>query len=370
VVLLVEKASRVHCVIEALDGRMTVKDLGSTNGTFVNGVRVLGVTELRSGVVIAAGGARMRVVPEVKTSTLVGESLAMRRLRKEISMAAPSTMSVLIHGETGTGKELVARALHVESGRRGALVVVNCAAIPADLVESELFGHERGAFTGAQQRRIGYFELADGGTLFLDEIGELPLGLQSKLLRALETGTFRPVGASREVQVDVRVVSATHVDLGKAVTAGRFRADLYYRLVQHTLATPSLRARRDDLGQLVRQFLVEMSTSATMSAAAMDLLMAHDWPGNVRELKHVLQRAAVLAEADVIGPDDVRFDRVSQTHADDNLLLQGRRYDDLEKEILQRALRRAHGNKRKAAAELGIPKSTLCDKVKRYGLEE
>jgi DNA-binding NtrC family response regulator len=285
---------------------------------------------------------------------------------------------VLICGETGTGKELVARALHQQSGRRGGFVPVNCGSIPRELVESELFGHERGAFTGAAARRHGLFQEADGGTLFLDEIGELPAALQPRLLRVLETGVVRPVGADREVRVDVRVLAATHVDLREAVNVGRFRRDLYYRLAAAVVATPPLRARREDIGPLARRILDEEPGACRLSEGALRALEAHSWPGNVRELRNVLRRAAAL-HGSLLQADDLMLcidpmanEEVARYGASDDdgdlVRIDGRAYLDIERDVLARTIERHRGNKRAAANALQIPKSTLCDKARRYGL--
>ena len=365
------RISREHCAIELLGRRVILRDLDSTNGTFVNGTRVSSA-ELLPGALIALGTTRLHVFEEGADAedAILGESQAVKTMKREIAKLAPARLPVLIHGETGSGKELVALALHRLSGRRGGFVPLNCGSIARELVESELFGHERGAFTGAQTRRQGVFEEAHGGTLFLDEVGELPLALQTRLLRVLETGVVRPVGSSREVAVDVRVVAATHVDLKAAVVEGRFRQDLYYRLVSAVIATPPLRARREDVALLARRFLDELSAegrACRLSDAALAKLLAHDWPGNVRELRNVLRRAAVLG-GPVIGPEDLALD-VAPARFDHEVVRIDRPYLEIEKEILRRAIQRARGSRRAAAHALQIPKSTLCDKAKRYGLD-
>ncbi len=311
---------------------------------------------------------------------IVGESESIRRLRAEIPRCAITGLSVLIRGETGTGKELVARALHQESRRSGAFVAVNCGSIPRELVESELFGHERGAFTGAQSRRQGLFVEADGGTLFLDEIGELPIDLQPRLLRVLETGRLRPVGADREVSVNVRVVAATHVNLEKAVLSGRFRGDLYYRLSVMVLETPPLRERAGDVLILAERFLKQESPRSEgrrLSQAAARALVEHSWPGNVRELRNVMLRAAALAGPQV-EPSDLRIPpqtlppteaKTISVEGHGAVAIEGRSYLEIEREILERTLKRFGGNRRAAANALGIPKSTLCDKVLRYRID-
>lgn len=249
---------------------------------------------------MARVAAPVRTQPAVDgVPGLIGEAPSMLEVSRRIRLVAPRTTPVLIEGPTGSGKELVAEALHRLSPRsRKPLVVLNCAAIPDALLEAELFGHTRGAFTGAVQGRVGRIEAADGGTLFLDEIGELPLSLQAKLLRFVQSGELQRVGDNQTVKVDVRVIAATHRQLGQQAQAGNFRADLYYRLAVFLIRTPSLVEHMEDLPLLVRHFLEELGRSAPLKRideAAMAKLAAHSWPGNVRELEHVLERAAILA---------------------------------------------------------------------------
>ena len=240
----------------------------------------------------------------------MGGSAAIAQVIQQVAQVAESNFTVLVQGETGTGKELVARAIHQQSARRQApFVAVDCGAIPETLVESELFGHERGAFTGAQARREGHFQLAKGGTLFLDEIGNVPLATQAKLLRALEQREVNPLGAARAVAVDARIIAATNSELEESVKAGRFRADLYYRLGEFTIALPPLRSRREDIMHLSQRFLDEVSMELRrpvrrISDEAMQVLLHHDWPGNVRELRNVVRKAALLA-TDVVTPEHI-----------------------------------------------------------------
>ncbi len=245
---------------------------------------------------------------------LVGGSSAMAELALKIRLVAPHRATVLIEGETGTGKEIVAKAVHRLSARSAKpLVVLNCAAIPEGLLESELFGHTRGAFTGAVQSRVGRIEAAHGGTLFLDEIGEMPLGLQAKMLRFLENGEIQRVGDNQTVHVDVRVIAATHQSLEERATSGDFRLDLYHRLAVFPIEVPPLRERLEDIGALSQHFLALMARSSphkTLSPAALALLYGHHWPGNVRELAPVLERASILAQdLPSIRPEDIRIRR-------------------------------------------------------------
>jgi DNA-binding NtrC family response regulator len=332
----------------------------------VNGLRVTSA-DLVAGSVIALGRTHLRVaLADAEKHDLVGASEAMRRLRGLIAQYAPTSLPVLITGETGTGKELVARAIHEQSGRKGAFIPVNCGSIAPELVESELFGHERGAFTGAAAPRKGMFQEANGGTLLLDEIGELPLSLQPRLLRALETGAVRPVGADREVKVDVRVVAATHVDLDAAVGRGHFRQDLYYRLNAAMLETPPLRMRASDVPFLASRFLEMDSPGHTLTEGALARLAEHSWPGNVRELRNALKRAAAL-HGPVIDAQHLLL-QSAQWCSEPTPAFGGRPYRDIERDVIEHAIRRYGGNKRAAADALGIPKSTLHDKARRYGI--
>ena len=367
------RVSREHCAIEVVSSRVRVRDLGSTNGTWLNGVRVTSACELRAGSLLTLGSVRLRVALERAATRLLGESRAMHELRSRITRLAAAPLSLLIYGETGTGKELVAQALHEESGRAGRFVAVNCGSIPKDLVESELFGHERGAFTGAVRSRTGVFEEAHGGTLFLDEIGELPLQLQTRLLRVLETRHVRPVGANREVPVDARVIAATHVDVRAAVRAGVFRADLFYRLGGE-LPVPPLRAREGDVALLARHFVDELTASTgrlRLPEETLAKLEHHGWPGNVRELKLVLQQAVLMGDGLEVRPEDVVFPKETPRPptGEASVRIDGRSIVDIEKDVLRWAFDRYEGNRTQAAAALGMAKSTLCDKVKRYGIE-
>ena len=298
--------SRRHAVLEreAATDTIWIRDLQSRNGTFVNGIRQ-SHAGLVSGDVVRAGATlfvfeRVELeadAPLVPTEEppLLGRSLAVARVRGEIARVAARDMPVLVLGESGSGKELVARALHERSGRSGALVAVNCGALPPDLVESELFGHVAGAFTGASKASEGLFAAAEGGTIFLDEIGEMPPSVQPKLLRALATGEVRPVGSSAARRVDVRVVAATNRDLRAEVDAERFRGDLYARLAGWTIELPPLRRRKDDVLVLARAFLARAGAPTAMEADAAEALLLHRWPFNVRELERVCAAVAVRA---------------------------------------------------------------------------
>jgi DNA-binding NtrC family response regulator len=308
---------------------------------------------------------------------IIGQSKLMKDVFSKIQKAAPVDSTVLVLGETGTGKELVAQALHYNSPRKkGPFVAVNAAAVPATLVESELFGHVRGAFTGATDKRIGRFEQADGGTLFIDEIGDFEIGLQSKLLRVLETLTVTPVGGHEDRKVDVRVLAATRQDLRKMVAAGTFREDLYYRLNVVTVNLPPLRQRPDDIPLLIEHFLKQMNakghgSTKRVSADVMRKLLSYRWPGNVRELSHALERMMVLAESDVLSeadlPDEIRESLAGNAPARD--LPTGLTMDELEKLAITKALDSCNGNRTHAAQRLNISVRTLQRKLQQYQLE-
>ena len=309
---------------------------------------------------------------------LIGRSDRMVELFRQIEKVAATPSSVLILGESGTGKEVVARAIHRRSGRRdGPFVKVNCGALAEGVLESELFGHERGAFTGAVRQRRGRFELADGGTILLDEIGEITPALQVKLLRVLQERSFERVGGEETLQVDVRVLAATHHDLRAGVGEGRFREDLYYRLFVIPLEVPPLRARRGDIPLLAEHFLTRLCLEmgrppAALSADALGLLKVYDWPGNVRELENVLERALVLCEGGEITPADLPFRAPAGSHAGlilpEEIVPLREAVEELERALITRALAEAGGVKAEAARLLDLKESALYYKLEKYGL--
>ncbi len=298
---------------------------------------------------------------------LLGDSPAMRAVKALVRQAAPTGVNVLIQGESGTGKELVADALHRLSGRcDGPLIKISCAAIPEALLESELFGHERGAFTGATAAKPGKFELADGGTLLLDEIAEMSPALQAKLLRVLQDGRFQRLGATRELQTDVRLLAATHADIPQALADGRFRPDLYYRINTLQIVLPPLRERRDDIPLLAGHFLNRAAAAMqkavrAIAPRALDQLLAHSWPGNVRELEHVVQRAVALAGDDTIAGftfAPARSGDAAPASAQVSVPI-GTTLDEATKRLVRATVEQCGGNKLKAARILGIPPRTM-----------
>ncbi len=301
---------------------------------------------------------------------LIGESDSFKKVLSDITMVAQADSTVLIRGESGTGKELVARAIHESSSRKGGpFLAVNCSALPENLLESELFGYEKGAFTGAAKRRIGRFELADKGTLFLDEIGDLSQPMQVKLLRVLETHSFERLGGNDSISVDIRVVTATNQDMEKRVERGEFREDLFYRLNVIPLFLPPLRDRQDDILLLVDHFIQKFASKAGkkiegITPEAKDMLVSHPWPGNVRELENTIERAVVLTRSTVIEKDNlIGFSMPKQEIVADTLDL-----GKLEKRAIEKALRRTGGKLAEAASLLGIHRNTIRSKIKQYGI--
>ena len=320
-----DTASRYHCRIYQDENSYLLQDLGSTNGTFINRVRIK-EAYLKPGCTVTVGKTdikfqsldeRVEITPSTREAfgSIVGKSLRMREIFGILEKIAPTGVTVVIEGETGTGKEVVARTVHECSKRaKGPFVVFDCGAVPENLIESELFGHEKGSFTGAIMARQGLFEMAQGGTIFLDELGELNLDLQPKLLRALEQREIRRVGSNKPIKVDVRVIAATNRNLEDEVRAGRFREDLFYRLSVVRVVLPPVRERKEDLPLLVKHFLRSAAFNKEgagrvrikgISRDALDCLMSYRWPGNVRELLNVIERACSFAETEYIQPEDL-----------------------------------------------------------------
>ncbi|PYT10745.1 MAG: hypothetical protein DMF51_17585 [Acidobacteria bacterium] len=320
---------------------------------------------------------RERLEEKFSFGTIIGASKAMQQVLHQLSLVAPTRSSVLIVGESGTGKELIANALHQNSPRKEfRFLPINCAAIPSDILESELFGHERGAFTGAVQRKAGKFELADRGTLFLDEIGEMPLPLQAKLLRVLEDRSFMRVGGTETITVDVRIIAATNSDLEARVAAGTFRSDLYYRLKVVTIVVPPLRERREDIPLLMHRFFEMFKAengrpNLALAPEVVEALGQTRWEGNVRELRNLIESLVVLADA---GTQVITLEHLPETYraplpaatlppAADG---QVRRMEEIEREAILRTLRQTGGNRTRAAEILGIGLRTLQRKLREY----
>ena len=389
-VLKDETVSRYHLELAARSEGIRVTDPGSTNGVYLGDARIesavippgsilrLGRTLLR---VSSAAAGEVPLHAEERLGPLLGRSQAMRRLMAQVRRAAMTHVGVLMIGESGTGKELIARLLHDLGPRTGRpFVTVDCASLSPNLVASELFGHERGAFTGADRQHKGAFERADGGTLFLDEIGELPPELTPNLLGALERRRFRRVGGRDEIEVDVRVVAATHRDLRAEVNAGRFRLDLYYRLAVVRLAVPPLRERADDLPLLIEHFLREAGSPSTpeevFGADALAQLAAHHWPGNVRELRNVVEATLAMGEAQLPEGVAAAVEEWSEDAGIDLTPLFALHYKEaraswlalFERCYLAHRLERTGGNVTAAAREAGMDRSHLFHLIRRHGL--
>ncbi len=328
---------------------------------------------------LAAENRELRRMLTDKGTGIVGTSAPMQELLETIVTVAPSDATILIEGESGTGKELVARAIHQNSSRKNhPLVTINCAALSESLLESELFGHERGAFTGADKRREGRFVQAHKGSLFLDEIGEVPLGVQAKLLRALQEGEVQRVGSDTPILVDVRVIAATNKDLAKEVRARRFREDLFYRLHVIALSVPALRERTQDIPLLAQYFLERFMTKnhkriRGFTPQVMDQMVRYTWPGNVRELENAVERAVIMSAGDFITqrdippmPDAPSSDQTFM--AEDRMALAGQSLEEVQRQAILATLETTRGNKSEAARQLGITRATLHNKMKKYGV--
>jgi transcriptional regulator with PAS, ATPase and Fis domain len=309
-----------------------------------------------------------RVEDDAFADRVIGASPAWRDVLKRATQVAATGTTACLHGESGTGKEVIARFIHrMSPRRRGPFVAINCAALPEQLLESELFGFERGAFTGAQQAKPGQIELASGGVLFLDEITEMTPAAQAKFLRVLQEREFSRLGGTRPIKADVRVIAATNRDLREAVETREFRADLFYRINVFDIHIPALRERRDDIPVLATSFLREFAgdtgTPAELTLEAMDALLKHDWPGNVRELRNALERATIVCDEGAIRPADLSL-RPAPVVSADTVNLGG-----LERQTIERVMRQVRGNKAKASRQLGITRSKLYLRLRKHGLE-
>ncbi|MBI2376675.1 MAG: sigma 54-dependent Fis family transcriptional regulator [Deltaproteobacteria bacterium] len=378
--------SRFHFSIEADEDGLALVDTGSTNGTYLGAHRIRHAF-LTDGSMIRVGQTALTVElldqvasptlsPKKELHGLIGASPRMRQLFVTIERLADADPPVLIEGETGTGKELIARALHSTRDPRSPFVVVDCGAAAPTLIESELFGHRRGAFTGASEDRKGAFEHADGGTIFLDEVGELPLELQPKLLRALETGTVKPLGSQEERRISARVVAATHRNLRQMVNESRFREDLYFRLAVFPLSVPPLRDRPEDLQPLTLWFLgralrtTEREAPEALTTETLALLESHDWPGNVRELRNVIERAVVLGDVEAcrVGHLAPSIRAVSALERREPATSLEAAKDAFERAYLLRVLAKHDDDLNAAAAEADVHPKSLARLLRRHGL--
>lgn len=407
VVLTDRAVSRRHAEIRMTPAGLLLRDLGSTNGTFINDVRIteayipadadcrLGYSRL---LIRQHTEERKVAVPrQDHLGELVGSSERMRELYGLIRAVAPTPTTVHLHGESGAGKELVARTLHAFSGRPGPLVVFDASVADPEMVRNDLFGHIKGAFTGATGAREGAFRQAHTGTLFIDEIGELPLDLQPRLLRVLETREVLPIGSDKPTRVDVRVITATHRDLEAMVRAGAFRADLFYRLSVVPIEVPALREIREDIPLIARHLCERLQLNCRMSAAALEVLQNYSWPGNVRELRNVLERVMVLCGDREIRPEDLRLPKEAAVARSESApapatapastppivssaepvsepgkpAADARAHlKDVERRMIVEALERNRHNKAAVARELGIPLSTLKRRLKEYRISD
>jgi transcriptional regulator with PAS, ATPase and Fis domain len=374
--------SRLHATFQWNGGQtVSIVDRGSRNGSWVNGVRIREPVELTSGSEIALGD--VRIVVAVREGAHLGQDdattarpgrtpfvvrdRAMLRVMALTERAARTKATILVLGETGVGKELVARTIHERSPRsKKPFVSVNCGAIPESLAESSLFGHERGAFTGASKRHQGFFEQADGGTLLLDEVGELSAQMQVRLLRALQEGEITRVGSVKPVRVEVRVVAATNADLEQKLRSGEFREDLFYRLDVMRIEIPPLRERPADIAPLAKHFIRELSPESPvcLSSAAIAALLEHPWPGNVRELRNVIERSLAVCDRGVLSPGDL----VGLAAAPEGEGLRTT-IDDAERIAIVKALEAHAGNQTRAAKQLGISRRSLIYKMERFELK-
>jgi len=390
-----ETVSRVHFEIVRDAKGYLVRDMKSTNGTFLDGAEIK-EAYIRAGSVIAAGASELKFTPfeerieilpseKERLGEMVARSGAMREIFGLIERIAHTDATVMIEGETGTGKDMIARTLHDQSHRKeGPFIIVDCGAVAGTLIESELFGHEKGSFTGAVSARQGAFELADGGTIFLDELGELALDLQPKLLRVLEQRELRRVGGSKTLKVDLRVIAATRKDLRSEVEKGKFREDLYFRLNVVPIVSPPLRDRRDDIPLLVEHFFAKLAGPGDppqLSDGAAAALMAHDWPGNVRELRNVIERALALntdPEHMVAPLGSQPFQQASGSsnaaavQFDPQLSFREQKEawnEQFERRYLEWLLKRAEGNISKAARHADMDRKYLHKLLKKYGID-
>jgi len=367
-----------HCKIFSVDEKYFLEDLSSKNGTFHDGEKIdkielskkgeIGIGNTRIQYRIERASEKLKPAAMTSLGPIIGKSQGMRELFTLVSRVAPSDATACLIGESGTGKELIARYIHESSPRHAKpFVAINCGAIPENLIESELFGHEKGAFTNATSQHRGVFEQTDGGTLFLDEIGEMPPDLQTRLLRVLETKMIKRVGGQVEAPVDVRVITATNKDLKVLVKEGLFREDLFFRLYVIPINILPLRERKEDIPLLVEHLLEELLPEGvlkTVNSAAMNKMLAYDWPGNVRELKNTIQRAILISDKKEIAGDDITFSNLSLSGEDLPESMAGQKQD-----VICNALKSSNGNISEAARKLKISRTTLASMIKRFDID-
>lgn len=395
-VIIDETVSRNHFeIVKEKDGYIA-RDLTSTNGTFIDGVKIKEAF-ISSGSFIKVGKTKIKFLPEderieifpskkTRFGDLIGQSIEMRKIFSIMEKIAPTDVTVVVEGDTGAGKELVAQAIHSHSRRaRKPFIVFDCSAVAQNLIESELFGHEKGAFTGAHATRQGAFELSNGGTIFLDEIGELSLDLQPKLLRALEQRSIKRVGGDKQLKVDVRVICATNRNLEEEVKEGRFREDLFFRIAVVHVYIPPLKERKDDIHMLIDHFVDLHNNSASgagkkikgFEPVAKDILACFDWPGNVRELKNACDRAITFCQDDVVKvsdlPEHIRFKVSIDSQTDDQSLpfreAKDKWLESFEREYLLKLLRRNKGNISQAAKEAKIDRKSIQRLLRKYDIK-
>jgi two-component system nitrogen regulation response regulator NtrX len=388
-VLVDPQVSRRHAEVAVVPEGIRIKDLGSTNGTWWQGTKV-GEVVVPSGATVQFGATPVRISAAEAMSlppsdhdhfgAMAGKSVAMRELFAVLEMASPSEATVLIEGESGTGKELAARAIHEASGRaKGPFVVVDCSAITENLFDSHLFGHVRGAFTGAVADRRGKFEVADGGTIFLDEIGDMSLKTQAKVLRVLQEQTMEAVGGTARIKVDARVLAATNKDLQAEIRSGRFREDLYFRLNVIPIFVPALRDRQEDIPLLADHFMADFAREygrrlKNFESGARGVLQQYPWPGNVRELRNVIERLMIMVPGDAISSSDLSFlepagfsrPAVPDVPGERRTLHEAR--DQFERDLILRTLAAQQGNMSRTAEVLGVERSNLYRKMKAFGI--
>lgn len=368
--------SRQHCRLIYKDNRLFLMDLGSTNGTFIDDNRVekisvpekgkfqIGKTQIEYS--LEQISEDLKAADREELGPMIGKSKTMREIFSLIEKVAPSDATTLVTGESGTGKDLVSRLLHQFSHRSiKPFISINCGSLPASIIESQLFGHEKGSFTGATERMIGLFEQANGGTLFLDEIGEMPLELQTRLLHVLESKKIRRLGGREDIDVDFRLIAATNKELQKLVAENKFRQDLFYRLYVVPIHIKPLRERTEDIPPLSKRFLKDLSgsTRPEITKEAMEKLQGHNWPGNIRELKNVIQRSIIISEDKTIGAENIIFAPVESAIAVEDIL------ESKERDAIIRSLRENNGNQTKTAKQLGIARTTLASKISRYKID-